>query len=288
MAGLGTDERGAGWNYYNENDRFAAQWLRELIKDGLIGAGDVDERSIIDVSASDLAGYTQHHFFAGIGGWSYALRLAGWPDDRPVWTGSCPCQPFSSAGQQRGHADERHLWPSFHALIAECKPPTVFGEQVASKLGREWFSAVRADLEAVGYACGAADLCAASVNAPHIRQRLWWLADADVTAKRRKQSAHGVFDRKAGAAVRQEVHGGLGNAESTRLEGLAWNVGEERVSNSWASSKLINCADGKSRPIEPSIQPLVDGFPNRVGVLRGAGNAIVPQVAAAFIEASLP
>ena len=85
-------------NYYNEHDAKAAAWMRELIKEGLIADGDVDERSIVDVQPGDLAGYTQCHWFAGIGGWSLALRLAGWPDDRPVWTGSCPCQPFSSAG----------------------------------------------------------------------------------------------------------------------------------------------------------------------------------------------
>jgi DNA (cytosine-5)-methyltransferase 1 len=150
--------------YYNEFDPFAAQWLRNLIDAGLIPSGDVDERSIVDVRSADLAGYAQCHFFAGIGGWPHALRLAGWPDDRPVWTGSCPCQPLSGAGLRKGHADERHLWPAFHDLIAERQPATVFGEQVANKDGREWYAAVQADLEAVGYACGAADLCSPGVG----------------------------------------------------------------------------------------------------------------------------
>jgi len=162
--------------YYNEIDHAAADWLRALIARGLIPAGDVDERSIVDVQPGDLTGFDQCHFFAGIGGWPYALRLAGWRG--PVWTGSCPCQPLSSAGQRKGHADQRHLWPAFHALIAECRPATVFGEQVASRDGREWLAGVRADLEAAGYAVGAADLCAASSGAPHIRQRLFWVADA--------------------------------------------------------------------------------------------------------------
>lgn len=90
--------------YYNEIDRGAAAWLRELIGAGLIADGDVDERSIADVKPGDLRGYTQCHFFAGIGGWSLALRLAGWDDARPVWTGSCPCQPFSCAGRHKGAA----------------------------------------------------------------------------------------------------------------------------------------------------------------------------------------
>lgn len=163
--------------YYNEIDPFAAQWLRELMKAGHIAPGYVDERSIEDVTASDLRGFTQCHFFAGIGVWSYALRLAGWPDNRPVWTGSAPCQPFSAAGKGAGFADERHLWPAWHHLIKQCKPAKVFGEQVASKDGLGWFDLVQTDMEAEGYAIGAADLCAAGFGAPHIRQRLFFVAE---------------------------------------------------------------------------------------------------------------
>ena len=91
--------------YYNENDAFAAAWLRELLKGKHIPDGCIDERSIKDVDARDLAGFEQVHLFAGIGGWAEALRLAGW--DEPVWTGSCPCQPFSAAGKRRGDAIRR-------------------------------------------------------------------------------------------------------------------------------------------------------------------------------------
>lgn len=160
--------------YYNEFDAEAADWLRENIAAGIIAPGDVDERSIADVRADDLKGYCQCHFFAGVGGWSLALRYAGWPDDRPVWTGSCPCQPFSSAGKGKGAADERHLWPEFARLIRECRPASVYGEQVASAIGHGWLDGVFADLEAEGYACGAIVLGAHSVGAPHIRQRLYW------------------------------------------------------------------------------------------------------------------
>ncbi|MGU3495913.1 DNA cytosine methyltransferase [Xanthobacteraceae bacterium A53D] len=163
--------------YYNEIEPYAAEWLRNLIAAGLIAPGDVDERSIVDVRPDDLRGYAQCHFFAGVGVWSYALRRAGWPDDRPVWTGSCPCQPFSSAGKGGGFDDERHLWPAMHHLISQCRPDVVFGEQVASKDGLAWLDLVQADLEGSGYAGGAVDLCAAGVGAPHIRQRLWWVAE---------------------------------------------------------------------------------------------------------------
>jgi len=159
--------------YYNEMDPYPAKWLRNLAEAGEISGGYVDERSIEDVQADELEGYDRAHFFAGIGGWELALRLAGWPADRGVWTGSCPCQPFSQAGKGKGVEDKRHLWPEFLRLITECRPPVIFGEQVASKDGRLWLDGVRSDLEALGYAVGAADMCAASINAPHIRQRLW-------------------------------------------------------------------------------------------------------------------
>jgi DNA (cytosine-5)-methyltransferase 1 len=177
--------------YYNEFDPKAAAWLRELIKRGLIADGVVDERSILDVSADDLVGFTQCHFFAGIGGWSYALRLAGWSDDQPVWTGSPPCQPFSAAGQQKGKDDDRHLAPHFAALIVAGRPPILFGEQVASaavfgkaaKRTRSaasgapewtWIDDLQDRLEAAHYAVGASDIPAAGVGAPHIRQRTFF------------------------------------------------------------------------------------------------------------------
>jgi DNA (cytosine-5)-methyltransferase 1 len=168
--------------YYNEIDPYAAQWLRNLIAANLIALGDVDERSIADVHADDLRGYSQCHFFAGIGGWSYALRLAGWPDSRPVWTGSCPCQPFSvgavSNGGGKGQEDERHLLPVFAKLVAECKPSVVFGEQVANAIKWGWLDEAFTSFEAINYACGAAVMPALVVGARHERKRLYWVADS--------------------------------------------------------------------------------------------------------------
>ncbi|MNG64093.1 Modification methylase AplI [compost metagenome] len=198
--------------YYNEIDPFAAQWLRNLIAAGHIAPGDVDERSIVDVKADDLKNYTQCHFFAGIGVWSYSLRLAGWPDDRPVWTGSCPCQPFSVAGKQGGKSDERHLAPIWLDLIKECQPAIIFGEQVAAAIGKHWLDDLFAELEKQGYACGAAVLPACSVGAPHIRQRLWFTASGVAVPNgigwgRREVSAQGGEHHREITRREQGQHG---------------------------------------------------------------------------------
>jgi DNA (cytosine-5)-methyltransferase 1 len=201
--------------YYNEIDPYAVQWLKNLIAAGLIADGEVDDRSIEEVSPDDLKGFTQCHFFAGIGGWSLAARFAGWADDEPLWTGSCPCQPFSAAGKRGGTNDERHLWPVFFRLIKECRPSAVAGEQVASKLGYEWLTGVRSDLESEGYAVGAVDLCAASVGAPHIRQRMWWVADSGCGSFRDSGLQLAGTPREVQEEVReQRVRSDIGNGSS--------------------------------------------------------------------------
>src|SRR6516162_8666216 len=162
--------------FYNEIDSYCCDWLSNLMDAGCITVGKIDDRSIVDVFPDDVRGYERCHFFAGIGGWDYALSLCGYAG--PVWTGSCPCQPFSAAGKGKGADDERHLWPAWFSLIRECRPARVFGEQVEAAIGWGWLDAVFSDLEAEGYACGAAVLPACSVGAPHIRQRVWFVADA--------------------------------------------------------------------------------------------------------------
>ena len=352
--------------YYNEFDPRAAAWLRELIRRGLIADGVVDERSILDVSADDLRGFTQCHFFAGIGGWSYALRLAGWPDDRPVWTGSPPCQPFSAAGQNKGKDDERHLAPHFITLVSEGRPPMLFGEQVASAAvfgkaakgagkaadGRPewtWIDDLQDRLEAAHYAVGASDIPAAGVGAPHIRQRTFFgavrtehttgnrrierwtepsrgrtlpgcgavrMADADIAVKgvvrfgseilgcgsegfaRLGRRSSSTDDRLADAGSRGSAQGipepqqrqdwVAGKHDHSGCE----HVGREaapaatRTGTShdpWRDADWLWCRDAKWRPVEPGTFPLAHGVPARVVRLRGYGNAIVPQAAAAFV-----
>ena len=301
-------------NYYNEFDPVAAAWLRELIKAGEIPAGDVDERSIEDVAPDDLAGYVQCHFFAGIGGWSIGLRLAGWPDDAPIWTGSCPCQPFSSAGKGDGFADERHLWPAFHWLIDQCRPAIVAGEQVASRNADPWIDLVRADLEALGFAFGAVAFPAASIGAPHIRDRAYWLGYAHDARLERFGSGHPAASGRlgaAGSATQASEPGWLADAGSDGREVALLDDGSSRAASGlgqagiagmrsvadgerpgptngfWRAADWLGCRDGKWRPVEPGTFPLAHGIPGRMGRLRGYGNAIVPQQAAAFIRAAL-
>lgn len=325
--------------FFNEFERFSAAWLRQLFP-----GATVDERSIADLETKDLSGHERVHLFAGIGGWEYALRLAGWPADRPVWTGSCPCQPFSSAGKGQGEKDPRHLWPEMFRLVAECHPDTIFGEQVASAIGHGWLDRVFADLEGEGYTCGAVVLGAHSVGAPHIRQRLYWVANSP---KGRRGSGRtgeaGNREQAREEAERLQPAGGLVNtagfgpgrgredeagesaempwaghesrarrmgdadkqpgkldarelpreeAQSGRRGKLDGDLpfGSEHASEgvgAWNNFEWIPCLDGKARRTQSGIFPLAHGVSARVGRLRGYGNAIVPQVAAQFIQAFL-
>jgi len=292
-------------NYYNDNDPRSAAWLRELIKHNVIPPGDIDERSIIDVTGSDLTGYTQVHMFAGIGGWAEALRLAGVNPEIHLWTGSCPCQPFSCAGKRKGEKDSRHLWPEFYRLIRECKPDLIFGEQVEAAIGKGWLDGVFADLETEGYTCGAAVLGAHSAGAPHIRQRLYWVADSTSI----RCQSHGKLDARERMGSEQE---GSYITENSNFGGMDYSISDGRRTQRddngeydreqfntdghycgpgggdfWSDSIWLPCADGKARRTQPEIFPLVIGLPGRVGLLRGAGNAICPQTAAEFIKTYL-
>ncbi len=353
--------------FYNENDAYPAQWLRDLSAAGHIARGIVDERSIADLEPKDLDGYEQAHFFAGIGGWSYALRLAGWPDYEPVWTGSCPCQPFSVAGKRRGTADDRHLWPAWFRLIRECRPPVVFGEQVGGPAGLAWLDAVHADLEGCDYAVGATVVPAASIGAPHGRHRIYFAAVSDrrgfgaefgyiparesdasgsrgdvaansdgrfsgdgllqrcrehgLLAQDRGPGEHGAdsecascarapvgpegCDAKAGAGPHAEsgrcsrslfalepgLEGHAGHGDRDRGPGwlgadAARSLAETGATRGfWSAADWWLGRDGKARPIGPGLFPLAHGVPARMGRLRAYGNAIVPQLAAAFVRA---
>lgn len=250
--------------YYNENDEFAAQWLRSLITAGLIASGDVDTRSIVDVRADDLAGYTQCHFFAGIGGWPLAARLAGWPDSRQLWSGSCPCQPFSKANiahrQRRGRDDERHLLPEWLRLIEAEHPPVVVGEQVKDAIAFGWLDEAFDAMERNDYSCWSIILPALCVGSPQERERLWFICDANGVRHQR------VSEPRTNVATSGRV--------------IPWSSAV-RTSGSYR---------GKAWFSEPGLCRLADGLSPRVAdvlTIKGFGNAIVPQVGAEILATYL-
>ena len=249
-------------NYYNEHDPKAAAWLRELIKAGEIPDGVVDERDIQTINPNELTTYIQCHFFAGIGGWSYALKLAGWPEDEPVWTGSCPCQPFSLAGKQAGKTDARHLWPAFSKLIGSQKPSVVFGEQVASAIKFGWLDEVQDDFKKNDYEFGASILSSDLVGSPQKRKRIYWVA-SNRFGKRGQRLVKGQDSFLAGQ------WNWNGEADMQQI----FDHPFERLGDNLWPEALVRRVD--------------DGIPARVDALHGYGNAIVPQVAAAFIQASV-
>lgn len=299
-------------NYYNEWDKGAAAWLRELINNKLIPYGYVDERSITEVTPSDLEGFTQCHFFAGIGGWPLALQLAGVPESTRLWTGSPPCQPFSVAGQSRGFDDERHLAPVFLRLIRECKPELLFGEQVAAAIGKHWLDFVFLNLEEKGYTCGASVLPACSVGAPHKRERLFfgaiqlgnsdserhnrkhpllqwaWKENMSETSRASEISDMADTDSERSQTERRDSDSQGWEGQNIRQAGLCYGAGDKDCHENcgfWSNADWLGCRDGKFRPVEPGTFTLANGIPARVGRLRGYGNAIVPQVAAEFVKA---
>ena len=216
--------------FYNEIDPFAAHLLRTQIAQGVIAPGVVSEKSIKDLTADDLQGFTQVHLFAGGGLWSAASRSAGWSDDRPLWTASCPCQPFSQAGQGRGVDDPRHLWPDVDRLINEARrrlwnrPPPIVGEQVAGSAGYHWFDGVRTDLARQGYGARVVDFPACAVDAPHIRQRLYWAAIdmADAAVGRRGERQPGSEAARYGhqpAAAHGSNYGAMAHADRSGRAG---------------------------------------------------------------------
>lgn len=243
--------------YYNEIDPYAAQWLRNLIAAGHIASGVVDERSIEDVHPADVREFTQCHWFAGIAVWSLALRRAGWPDDRPVWTGSCPCQPFSKAGKGLGFADERHLWPAWHWLIQECGPGMVLGEQVSDAVKKGWLDLAATDMEGIGYAIGALRFRSSDVGEPIGRRRIYFAAQPRGTRMERQ----------------------FPSADPSQTRPRRWHGKEDLLA---VASAPLQPGDRWPQPI---IRRVDHGLAGCVGRLRAYGNSLNAVAAENFIRA---
>jgi DNA (cytosine-5)-methyltransferase 1 len=242
---------------YNDNDEACAHVLRALIEDEVIAPGMVDSRSIKDLQPDDIRNFTQVHLFAGGGIWSVAAKLAGWADNRPIWTVSCPCQPFSVAGKGAGSADARHLWPDVFRLVCSCRPAVIVGEQVARKAGENWFDGVRSDLESADYACRAVSIPALAVDAPHIRQRLYWVAVANADSSRRAAGDGTVASLGQGRPTYSSSRGsyGLADAGGCGRDGRSqepFGIAEQRAAAEWTGGGDVGDAArqrrGEGRP----------------------------------------
>ena len=312
---------------YNELDPVACAVLREAASAGVIAQGAVIERSIKDVTPDEIRDARQFHAFAGAGLWSVAARLAGWPDDRALWSASCPCQAESVAGKRLGPRDPRDLWPDFFALVDAVRPPVIVGEQVDAAVSSHWLDRTAADLENAGYAFRAVDIPACAVDAPHRRNRLYWVAVADADRgghRGRPEDAQRLSGRRDAAEWAPVVSAeGLfarpvGDSERAGLEGhcrhgdrAGWPVTPRPVAAAdgsfWRDAYWLSCADGKARraPSPESyfrdvadVLPagiggcdparlLVPSFKGRTEAWKLAGNAIVPVLAAEVLASLL-
>jgi len=250
--------------FYNEIDGACVAVLKEQIAHNVIAPGIVESRSIKDINPDDIKHYTQAHFFAGGGFWSVAARLAGWPDDRPLWSASCPCQPFSQAGKGAGTADERHLWPDLFRLVRAVRPRVLVGEQVSGAAGYGWLDGVRADLASEGYTCWAYDIPACAIDAPHIRNRLYWcaVAEPDVISGRsgagridgaQTSDAHGpheVADAELpGRRSNDDVRGSGDAAQADRrIEGAVESGKRDAASGELVDTPSLGRGEGRPEP----------------------------------------
>jgi DNA (cytosine-5)-methyltransferase 1 len=208
--------------------------------------------------------------------------------------GGFPCQPFSVAGEQKGKADDRHLWPEMCRVIALARPAWVIGENVAGLIAMA-LDDVLADLESLGYTARTFVIPAAAVGAPHRRDRLWIVArdansdgepvsalDAEEVAELRRTPTDAavllgrtlVGDEPYRDVQRAED---VADAVSARLQ----NARDEQRAASDSQpgqSHFRDTYDGGHWSVEPDVGRVAHGVPKRVDRLRCLGNAVVPQI----------
>lgn len=268
-------------SFYNESNRYCVAWLNNLIDTDWICHGRVYKMSIEDVDAKEVKKFNQAHFFAGIGGWSYALRLAKWPDSRPVWTGSPPYEPFNAKDAKKWKEHPLNFWDSWFRLIAECKPPVIFIETSIKAIQNSWYDVISNDLENIDYAVGAAVLPACGVGAPQIGRRLWVVAESNEEQRTRRGGKSSILASPDSERLEER------NQESLSETSIKEHVGQSSTFGFWERTRWLECDDGRIRATEPGLCPLVDGVSRRMDKIIAYGSSLVPYVAKEFIETYL-
>lgn len=223
-----------------------------------------------------------------------------------ILTGGFPCQPYSVAGKRLGKEDERHLWPHMLRAIQEIQPTWVVGENVRGLVswnGGMVFDEVQSDLETKGYEVIPFILPAAGVNAPHRRDRIWFIAYSENFRRRRlpnesgEERTYGSNELFGKQSTVQGRNGAVTNPTTERIQG-SWTDWQQK-SQPHAEQKLPmrshTRTDWENWPVSPPLCVGNDGLPTQLdGItvskwrnesIKAAGNAIVPQVALQIFKA---
>lgn len=211
--------------------------------------------------------------------------------------GGFPCQPFSVAGKQKGTDDGRYLWPEFSRLVSELRPSWVLAENVPG-IVRLASDRVCADLEREGYSVGIWDYEAASVGAPHRRERVFFVAHAGRTLRQgsielgalREEAERWAADkpeRPSGAHV-ADPDGERREEQREHCEPSSAHAAAECNSKRLTQSRMDRVVNGFSSGLDGSgltfweteaepAERTAHGVKDRVNRLKALGNAVVPQ-----------
>jgi len=188
-------------------------------------------------------------------------------------TGGYPCQPFSQAGKRAGANDPRHLWPAILELVRGYRPAGVLFENVAGHISLGLFD-VLSDLEGYGYRTAWGCYSAASVGAPHRRERVFILGLADTDSRRLKGSGKRNSESSSRREIQQRQNANRCDAHCGGREFAGF-----------PSAPGGQFLDEPPRTIKSRLGGNADGLPDRVDRLRALGNAVVPQQAEmAFLD----
>ncbi|MBT4019090.1 MAG: DNA (cytosine-5-)-methyltransferase [Alphaproteobacteria bacterium] len=198
-----------------------------------------------------------------------------------IITGGYPCQPFSVAGKQRGTADDRHLWPEMHRIVATTRPTWVIAENVAGhiKLGLDQ---VLSDLENEDYTAWPVVIPACAKDAPHRRDRVWVVAHSKGIRREGSSNAGNCNEdsETQGRSNKSTRASSTGDdVANATAQGLQDGRGPQ-VHKPGQEQQPERCS-GTDRglwPTEPAVGRVAHGIPSRVDRLKGLGNAIVPQI----------